>query len=53
MTDIDTARHLLVQRFATDGEEDGPEADRIATAVEALLGSIAEALSVARFLGMS
>jgi hypothetical protein len=48
MSDMDTARRLLSPHFSTDGEEDGPEAERIATAVETLLGSIAEALSVAR-----
>ncbi len=46
--DVATARRLLSPHFATDGEEDGPEAERIATAVETMIGSIAEALSVAR-----
>jgi hypothetical protein len=49
MTDyIAAARRLLSPHFATDGEEDGPEAERICQAVETLLGSIAEALSVER-----
>jgi hypothetical protein len=49
--DIKTARILLASHFATDGEEDGPEGERIAQAVETLVVSIAEALAVARAQG--
>jgi hypothetical protein len=34
---VEAIRSVLSPYFATDGEEDGPEADRIATAVEGIL----------------